>query len=59
MTSEAPAPVQGPVEIDANKVIAILQESHPDAVRYAAWRVRAEEAEARLAQQVNGQPAAN
>lgn len=41
--SNAPA---GEIQIDAQKVIAVLQESNPDAVRYAVWRVRAEELQA-------------
>jgi hypothetical protein len=38
------------VTIDAADILRVLQESHPDAVRYGIWRVRAERAEALLAQ---------
>lgn len=47
MTSDMPH-MPEPVQVDAGKILQVLQESHPDAVRYAVWRVRAEDAEARL-----------
>jgi hypothetical protein len=48
MTTEMNQPA--PVEIDMSAVLKVLEESHPDAMRYAMWRVRAEMAEAQLAQ---------
>lgn len=54
MTTElnqpATAPARDAVEIDMAAVLKVLEESHPDAMRYAMWRVRAEMAEAELAQ---------
>lgn len=44
------------VEIDMAAVLKVLEESHPDAMRYAMWRVRAEMAEAELAQLKAAQP---
>lgn len=48
--SDQTQPQQQTVTIDAGAVVQVLQESHPDAVRYAVWRVRAERAEAQLAE---------
>lgn len=45
----APAPAAA-VEIDMSAVLKVLEESHPDVMRYAMWRVRAQMAEAELAQ---------
>lgn len=55
MTTELNQPATAParaagVEIDMAAVLKVLEESHPDAMRYAMWRVRAEMAEAELAQ---------
>jgi hypothetical protein len=48
MTAEQSTP-QPPIELPAAAVLRVLEESHPEAVRYAMWRVRGEMAEARAA----------
>lgn len=47
MTAEQNTPQ--PIELPAGEVLRVLEESHPEAVRYAMWRVRGEMAEARAA----------
>jgi len=47
MTTEMNQPA--PVEIDMGAVLKVIEESHPEVMRYAMWRVRAEMAEARAA----------
>lgn len=41
---------QTPVPVDAVKVLQIIQSAHPDIVTAAIWQVRAEAAEARVAE---------
>lgn len=39
-----------PIQVDPERVLQILQETHPDAFAAAAQRARAEQAEARIAE---------
>jgi hypothetical protein len=41
---------QAQIQLDARDILTVLQRTHPEAVQSAIWQVRAEQAEARVAE---------